>query len=231
MSRSGELLRLQQIDARLAHDSTRLRDAEAEIAGDPELDRRRRVARRVRRQQATADADLASAEREADGLRKRARELDRHLYDGSVGNPQELLAMQHELAALRARISSEDDRLLELMQHAESAAGAERDANAAIVDLEQERADHAGELLERVAALRTAIDQHERERADVMAALDAADASLYLRLSRRVQPAVVRITGDSCGGCHIPFANSEVRRIRLADEPAQCPRCDRIVVS
>jgi predicted nucleic acid-binding Zn-ribbon protein len=148
-----------------------------------------------------------------------------------VGNPQELLAMQHELAALRARISSEDDRLLELMQHAESAAGAERDANAAIVDLEQERADHAGELLERVAALRTAIDQHERERADVMAALDAADASLYLRLSRRVQPAVVRITGDSCGGCHIPFANSEVRRIRLADEPAQCPRCDRIVVS
>jgi uncharacterized protein len=231
VSRSGDLLRLQEIDARLAHDSTRLRDAEAEIAGDPELERRRREARRVRRQQAAADADLAGAEREVDGLRKRARELDRHLYDGSVRNPQELVVMQHELAALRARINIEDDRLLELMQHAESAAGAERDANAAIVDLEQERADHAGELLGRVAALRTAIDQHKRERAEVTSALDAADGSLYERLSRRVQPAVVRISGDSCGGCHIPFANSEVRRIRLADAPAQCPGCDRVVVS
>jgi predicted nucleic acid-binding Zn-ribbon protein len=231
VSRGGDLLRLQEIDARLAHDSTRLRDAEAEISGDPELDRRRRDARRVRRQQATADADLASAEQQVDALRRRARELDRHLYDGSVRNPQELLVMQHELAALRARITSEDDRLLELMQQAESAAGAERDANAAVVDLEQERADHAGELLERVAALRAAIAQHEHERADVISTLAAADASLYERLSRRVQPAVVRITADSCGGCHIPFANSEVRRIRLATDPVQCPGCDRIVVS
>lgn len=231
MSRSGDLLRLQEIDARLGHDTTRLRDAEAEIAGDPELDRRRREARRVRRQQATADADLATAEQQVDGQRRRARELDRHLYDGSVRNPQELLVMQHELAALRARIITEDDRLLELMQHAESAAGAERDANAAIVDLEQERADHASELLAKVAALRAAIAAHERERAELLSGLAAADASLYARLSRRVQPAVVRITADSCGGCHIPFANSEVRRIRLADEPVQCPGCDRIVVS
>jgi predicted nucleic acid-binding Zn-ribbon protein len=231
VSRSGDLLRLQEIDARLAHDSTRLRDAEAEIAGDPELERRRRDARLVRRRQAGADADLAVAEKQVDDLRRRARELDRHLYGGSVRNPQELLVMQHELAALRARITTEDDRLLELMQQAESAAGAERDANAAVVDLEQERADRAGELLERVAALRTAIGQHQRERADVVAALTPADASLYERLSRRLQPAVVRVVGDSCGGCHIPFANSEVRRIRLADEPAQCPGCDRIVVS
>jgi predicted nucleic acid-binding Zn-ribbon protein len=231
VSRSGDLLRLQEIDARLAHDSARLRDAEAEIAGDPELDRRRRDARRVHRRQVAADADLATAEQQVDGLRRRARELDRHLYDGSVRNPQELLTMQQELATLRARITTEDDRLLELMQHAESAAGAERDANASIVDLEQERADHAGELLETVAAMRAAIAGHEGERAGVIAGLTTADSSLYERLSRRVHPAVVRVIGDSCGGCHIPFANSEVRRIRLADEPVQCPGCDRIVVS
>lgn len=231
MSRSGDLLRLQEIDARLAHDAARLRDAEAEIAGDPELERRRRAARAVRRRQAAADADLATAEQEVDALRRRARELDRHLYDGSVRNPQELLAMQHELVALRSRISTGDDGLLELMQQAEGAAGAERDANAAIIELEQERADHAGELLAQVAALRTAIEQHERERDEVISALAAADASLYERLSRRVQPVVVRIAGDSCGGCHIPFAKTEVRRIRLADEPAQCAGCDRIVVS
>jgi predicted nucleic acid-binding Zn-ribbon protein len=231
VSRGGDLLRLQEIDTRLLSDTARLRTTEALIAGDPELERRRTRARRLARERNTADAALAAAETEVDGLRKRARELDRHLYDGSVRNPQELLGMQHELVALRSRIDADDDRLLELMQSAESAAAGERDANAATVALEQERADHAGELLAVAASLRAAIEQGERDRAQAAAGMAAEDVSLYERLRRRVQPAVVRMTGDTCGGCHIPFANSEVRRIRVADEPVQCSGCDRIVVS
>lgn len=231
MSRGGDLLRLQDIDTRLATDTAGLREVEAAIAGDPEIDRRRREARRQRREQAAADAALAAAEREVDTLRKRARELDRHLYDGSVRNPQELLGMQKDLVTLRARIDSEDDRLLALMQAAESAAAAERDSNAAVVDLEQQRADHAGELLARAASLRASLESDERERAEVATALERADMALYDRLRTRVTPAVVRIVNDSCGGCHIPFAATEVRRIRLAETPVQCSGCDRIVVS
>jgi predicted nucleic acid-binding Zn-ribbon protein len=231
MSRGGDLFRLQEIDTRIVHDSSRLRDVEAEIAADPELERRRRAARRLGRERATADADLATAEQEADGLRRRARELDRHLYGGSVRNPAELLGMQHELEALRRRIEAGDERLLALMERAEAAAAEQRDATAAVVEREGERADHAGELVEQAGALRAALEQHERDRTDLVASLQPADLALYERLRRRVQPAVVRITGDSCGGCHIPFANSEVRRIRVADEPVQCSGCDRIVVS
>ncbi|MBJ7608377.1 MAG: hypothetical protein JF887_02950 [Candidatus Dormibacteraeota bacterium] len=231
MSRGGDLLRLQEIDARVVHDTARLRDAEAAIAGDPELERRRRQARKAHREQTAAEDSVATAEKHVEGLRQRARELDRHLYGGSVRNPQELLGMQHELEALRQRIDVEDDRLLELMQAAESAAARERDANGATVELEQVRAGRAGEVLERAAALRAAIDQHERERAELAATQQATDLALYERLRRRVQPAVVHLTADSCGGCHIPFANSEVRHIRLAGEPAQCSGCDRIVVS
>jgi predicted nucleic acid-binding Zn-ribbon protein len=231
MSRGGDLFRLQEIDTRIVHDSSRLRGVEAEIAADPELERRRRAARRLGRERATADADLATAEQEADGLRRRARELDRHLYGGSVRNPAELLGMQHELEALRRRIEAGDERLLALMERAEAAAAEQRDATAAVVEREGERADHAGELVEQAGALRAALEQHERDRTDLVASLQPADLALYERLRRRVQPAVVRITGDSCGGCHIPFANSEVRRIRVADEPVQCSGCDRIVVS
>ena len=35
MSRGGDLLRLQEVDTRLRHDTTRLADIEAQIAGDP----------------------------------------------------------------------------------------------------------------------------------------------------------------------------------------------------
>ncbi|HSP65666.1 MAG TPA: hypothetical protein VLO10_05700 [Candidatus Deferrimicrobium sp.] len=230
MSRGGDLLRLQEIDSRLRTDTARLTEVEAEIAADPELERRRREARRRRREQAAADADLAGLETTVDALRQRARALDKHLYDGSVRNPQELLGMQHDLQALRQRIDAHDEQLLALMERAETAASADREANAAIVEREVERAGHAGELIEQAVAMRAAVEHGERDRAELTASIPSADLALYERLARRVQPAVVHIVSDSCGGCHIPFANSEVRRIRVAEEPVQCSGCDRIVV-
>jgi predicted nucleic acid-binding Zn-ribbon protein len=230
VSRGGDLLRLQETDTRLAGDRARLADVEARIATDPELERRRREARRLRREQTAADAALTAVEQEVDGMRRRARELNRQLYSGSVRNPQELLGMQHDLDALRQRVDAQDEHLLELMERAESAATADREANAAIVDRERERAGQAGELLEQAVAFREAVERDERDRAELTAALAEADLALYERLARRLAPVVVRMQGDSCGGCHIPFANSEVRRIRTADEPVQCSSCDRVVV-
>jgi uncharacterized protein len=230
MSRGGELLRLQDIDARLAHDGARLAGVEAQISADPELERRRRDGRRLRRERTAVDADLVAVEQEVDGLRRRARDLNRHLYDGSVRNPQELLGMQGDLESLRRRIDAQDEPILALMERAESAAAAEREANAAIVDRERERAGQAGELVEQAVALRAEVERHARDRDELTSALQPADLALYERLARRVQPVVVRIDGDSCGGCHIPFGNSEVRRIRVADEPVQCSGCDRVVV-
>ena len=190
----------------------------------------RREARRRRREQAAADADLDALEKTVDALRQRARALEKHLYDGSVRNPQELLGMQHDLGSLRQRIDAEDEHLLALMERAETAATADREANAAIVDRERERAGRAGELPRTGRSRCASVERGERDRAELMTSIPSADLALYERLARRVPPAVVRIHGDSCGGCHIPFANSEVRRIRMADEPVQCSGCDRIVV-
>jgi uncharacterized protein len=230
VSRGGDLLRLQEIDARLAHHGARLRDLEAQIASDPELELLRREARRRRRERAGADEELAAAEQDADRLRGRARDLNRHLYGGSVRNPVELVGMQHDLESLRARVDAQDDRVLALMETAEAAAVSAGDSNAAVVERESQRAEHAGELLEQAAFARATVEQHERDRAELRDALPATDLALYERLAPRVHPAVVRIVADSCGGCHMPFANSEVRRIRVADTPVQCSECDRIVV-
>jgi predicted nucleic acid-binding Zn-ribbon protein len=231
VSRGGDLLRLQEIDARLAHDRSRLRDVEASIAGDPELDSMRREARRRRRERSGADEELAAAEQEAEKLRRRGRELNRHLYDGSVRNPQELVGMQHDLEALRLRVDEQDDRVLALMETAEAAAAVVRDANAVVVERENARAESSGDLSEQAVAIRAAVEQHERERSELSAAMPPADRALYERLAARIQPAVARIVADSCGGCHMPFTVSEVRRIRLADAPAQCAECDRLVVA
>jgi len=50
---------------------------------------------------------------------QRARSLEKHLYDGSVRNPQELLGMQHDLESLRQRIDAQDEQLLRRVADAE----------------------------------------------------------------------------------------------------------------
>src|SRR6266568_1161066 len=61
---------------------------------------------------------LDSVEREArrlegdvDSLTRKAEAEDRRLYDGSVANPKELEAIQHEVASIRTRRSRVEDEL------------------------------------------------------------------------------------------------------------------------
>ena len=230
MSRGGDLLRLQELDSRLAHERERLAATEALLTTDPALEQLRAVARERTRERTAADAALATAEAEAETMRRRIAALDRQLYGGSVRNPQELLTMQRDLEALRARLTDHDEEQLVLMEHAEAAAAAVRDANAAVVAREQARAEGLGELSETAVALRAAVEEEERERAELIGSLPASDRSLYERLGRRLRPVVAHLQGETCGGCHMPLSPAEVRRIRVADEPTQCAECDRIVV-
>ena len=161
MSRTSDLLQLQDVDARSDRDQGHLAATEASIAADPELDGLRRVARRSQRERREVEAQVVAQDVVVDGLRRRARELDRHLYDGSVRNPQELLGMQHELEGVRGRVSAEEDLLLSLMERAEVAAAEERDRTAAVVQREQERAGGATGLIEKALATRAAIEDRK----------------------------------------------------------------------
>lgn len=229
MSRGGDLYRVQQIDERLAGDLARLAEVEGQIAADPELDRRRATASRAEKRHRRESASVATMEAAVEGLRARTRTLDRHLYDGSVGNPQELLTMQRELDGLRARVAAEEETLLAAMERAEEAALAARDAVAAVVEREQVRADGAGRLLQEATALRTLVEAEAADRREAVAAVNEADLALYERLRARVKPAVVRLSGDACGGCHLPMSPAEARRARGPDL-VQCSNCDRIVI-
>jgi uncharacterized protein len=64
----------------------------------------------------------------------------------------------------------------------------------------------------------------------VAAAVDSRDLALYTRVARQRAPAVVRIVGDSCGGCHLPLSNEERHAVRSGERIVQCPNCDRILV-
>ena len=75
-------------------------------------------------------------EGDIDSLTRKAKAEEGRLYDGSVANPKELEAIQHEVASLRGRRSRLEDNLLELMEQKE---GLDARASAAQAEVQEFR--------------------------------------------------------------------------------------------
>jgi predicted nucleic acid-binding Zn-ribbon protein len=227
---TGAMLDLQDLDDLLAARRQAAKAVEARIAGSPELDAARVRAAELGEERRTLEERVAAADREAAALRDRVRVIDRQLYGGSVRNPQDLLTLQRELAEVRERLSEADDAELGLMEESETVETAAREAAAAVAAIEGRRSAAAGDEQARLDALRAEIARLERDRAAVAGALPPAELALYTRLASRLHPAVARLQGDSCGGCHLPLGVREVRAARAGGELVQCSNCDRVVV-
>jgi len=133
VSRASVLLRLQQIDDRIAALQSEIATVEASIRGDPELDRLRAAEKSAHDEHRETGASARLAELEAASLQARLRDLDRKLYGGTVRNPAELMEMQRELDALRVRLSTAEDDALERMEQLDSAQATLQDAGHAAV--------------------------------------------------------------------------------------------------
>jgi len=229
-SRGRLLLHLQELDDRVAQLRTEVAELEAVLAGDPELESLRAAAEAAERERQAAEERSRAVERELTGVRQRARTLDRHLYDGSVRNPQDLLGLQHDLAALRPHLDELEGRLLEWMETTEAAEATLAGARAAVAAREAERGAQEAPRRERLAQARRQLDEVLALRADAATAAGPADLRLYERVAPRRRPAVVRLEGDSCGGCHLPLGIREANQVRAGDGLVQCSNCDRVVV-
>ena len=229
MSRASVLLRLQQVDDRIASLRSEINTVDASIRGDPELDRLRAAEAAAQEAHRASTARAESAEREAATLQARARELDRRLYGGSVRNPAELMEMQRELEALRGRLSTAEDDLLERMEQVDSALGVVHNTSTDVAAREAHRGSVMEPLRARHAKLVAELDSANGERDALRAEAEPGDLSLYERIASHRRPAVTGLVDDSCGGCHLPVSNEERRAVRTGTGLTQCANCDRIL--
>jgi predicted nucleic acid-binding Zn-ribbon protein len=224
------LRRLQAGDEQVGALRSDIAAIEAVQRGDAELDRRRVSAATASAARRDADAQAAAVESELETLQKRVRSLDRRLYDGSVHNPQELLEMQRALETMRERAAAVEGHAFELLEAAEAAGADERSATLEVSVRESRRAEEMGPLQQRRTARLGELELAASAREAAAAAVDPGDLRLYDRVSSRRTPAVVRLDGDSCGGCRLPLSIDERHAVRTGADIVQCPNCDRILV-
>ena len=230
MNRAAEQLHeLQLADDEVDRLAKEVAGVEASLAGDPELDRARATAESAAAEQRESELRVRALDGEVESLRARSKTLDRQLYGGSVRNPAELLTLQHELEALKAQLSDQEDATLLAMEEAEAVAASRTHADEAVAALAARRADAEGPQTQRLGRLRQQLADAGAARDALAAQVPEKSLALYRRVAARHAPAVARVVSGTCGGCHLPLGAHEAREARVGSTLVQCPNCDRIL--
>ncbi len=176
-------------------------------------------------------AEQRRLELEIDSLERKAAADERRLYDGSVANPKELEALQHEVASVRERKAGIEDRVLEAMERREELEAriapleAEvAEARARVEALEREGADE----LERIGAELEAL---RARRAALVPELDEELLELYEDLrAKKEGVGAAALVGGVCQACHEKLSALELDRLKHAEGIGRCEHCRRILV-
>ena len=232
MSTALLLYRLQQIDSRLSQVTTRLNTIQSALDNNAELQAAQKQLESAHATQNLAEKTLKESEYESANQHVKLELAEASLYSGRIQNPKELQDIQHEITAIKRRLSQLEDRQLESMMSVEICAS-ERDA----AQKEFERIQ--GKVISENATLQTELNGLQKDsenlhaqRSAVLPAIDASTLSLYDSLrQKRSGLAVSQVIENSCDTCGATLVPGYAQSVRTSSQLVLCPMCGRILYS
>ncbi len=224
------LMRVQETD-------TAIRALEERVSREPQ----ERAS--IESEAAAAERDLAGTRERRQALEKGRKELEQLVEDANlavkkhqrqayeVKTNKEYTAMLHEIEGEKRRVSELEERILAMMEEAESLASEESQAV-----LKAKEARRAAD--EKLAGLQARTREAEAELAQASAGKKALLDDLppdvlavYRRISKgRNGLAVVPMVGGACGGCYANLPTRLTVEIKSMEELITCEACGRILV-
>ena len=228
------LLELQDIDLAIDRLSARLATLESQDdvrqarsrAADAEarVGELRLAVEDVAHQQRRLENDVDSVERKIEAERKR-------LFDGSVANPKELQAIEHEVASLRDRKSRMEDLILEQMERREELEKRLAPVEAGSAEARDRLAEIEASSARELAEVETALGERKAERLVMVPDIGEDLLDLYedLRRQKKGVGAVALVDGV-CQGCHQKLSPMYLDRMKRDSGIRRCEYCRRILV-
>jgi uncharacterized protein len=228
------LIELQEIDMAIDRLESRRRDLE----GGDEVAQARRGAEAAEERLGELRLALDSVvreqtrlESEADSLERKIDAEQRRLYDGSVANPKELEAIQHEVANLRQRKGRVEDDILSQMERREDMEGRLPKLEAELQEARDRLAEIESGSEREFTDVSVGLDSRREERNALVPSFDEELLELYedLRASKKGIGAA-RLLDGVCQGCHQKLSALELDRIKRSEGVRRCEYCRRILV-
>jgi predicted nucleic acid-binding Zn-ribbon protein len=229
-----QLLHLQELDIaidRLTARREELESGEDVRASRAELERAEGLLGELRLALDSLDREQRRLEGDIDSLSRKAEDEQKRMYDGSVANPKELEAIQHEVESLRSRRSRIEDELLEQMERREDLEGRITGVQADASGARERLSEVSGESAHELEDISKQLAERGGERDRLLPAFDVDLLDLYqdLRRQKRGVGAAALIDGI-CQGCHQKLSAVELSRLKKSHGVKRCEYCRRILV-
>jgi predicted nucleic acid-binding Zn-ribbon protein len=175
--------------------------------------------------------EQARLEHEIDSMSQKAAAEEKRMYDGSIANPKELEALQHEIANLRERRTRSEDVLLERMERRE-----ELEARAEIADGEANQARErveatGGDAARELATIEADLAARRAERESLRPQFDEELFELYDDLRRQKHGiGAAALVDGVCQACHEKLSAMELDKLKRTDGVRRCEYCRRILI-
>ncbi len=225
-----ELITLQTLDDEAAALRAALADVERQLRGDDELINARRELTAASQALEESQRNQRRVEMEIATLTAKIVPEEKRLYDGSVRNPKELGAIQHELELLKPARGRFEDELLETMTRGEVQDRERNRAQRAVDQFEMRWQKRQQELKHEVNRLTDGIARSDVKREAQKSKVSPRAIVVYEDVRRRKGGmAVARVVGGTCQGCRVTVPEAIRKRAFGSEILAQCPNCDRIL--
>jgi predicted nucleic acid-binding Zn-ribbon protein len=226
-----KLYRLQLLDTELTEHRSRLRETQALLGETREVREARTAQEKAATELTQQRARLKDLEFELQGLNAKIMAAAGRLYGGEVTNPKELHGLQQDHDYLqRSRHKQEDDVLeaMTLLEKCEKEAAA---ASAHRTDVEGHWRTEQAKHSKQVEQLQAKVAALTKDRATMIAPLDASTRALYEELMKKKGGrAVALLVGQTCGGCRVTLPSGKVQQVRRGQQLSTCTNCERILV-
>lgn len=187
---------------------------------------------------ATCDAEIATANAEISKVDRFSHEHDDKLIKlnkqlKTVIAPREAEALQHEIATVTTERSALDDRELELMGVVEAAelqkselAPLQASAKSALASATMALSSTKQKIDAEIVVLT------EQRNAQALVVPQSLMSTYEAKRKHRPDGAVCRLTGPTCGSCHLDISQGEINSMRAmpVDEFPECPHCGSFIV-
>ncbi|HSJ51035.1 MAG TPA: C4-type zinc ribbon domain-containing protein [Actinomycetota bacterium] len=170
-------------------------------------------------------------EHEIESIQAKLAAENVRMYDGSIANPKELEALQHEIASLTQRRSRAEDDLLEQMVRREDLESRATEAEAEVTASRGRVDEIGGESGQELERIEGELAERRAARGALVGEFDEELLELYedLRHQKRGIGAAAIVDGV-CQACHEKLSAVELDRLKRTDEIKRCEYCRRIVV-
>jgi predicted nucleic acid-binding Zn-ribbon protein len=198
------------------------------LESDPDVVELETSLAEARGTQEVAAARLRESDHEREAHRTKLRSREKELMSGRIRSPSELMQMSEEVSHMKARFAEEEDAEMRLMEDADTADQAVRDAIASLEDGRRRSASEEPALRQELAEWGAELAEVVAERDTVWEQTPPAAQVAYSRM--RMNPRVAQVVNNQCTACRVTVTSSGMQMLRKGDEIVHCEHCGRILV-